>query len=79
MLNINDKDNLPKQPLAFKVGGIAYSTISESTSINAFDDYNHLASLDVPASVEFCDTTYAVTTIGATAFINYKQYDRALQ
>lgn len=52
------KDNLPNQPLRFEVDGIDYSAITENTSMVNRDDYGHLTSIDIPASVEFDRTTY---------------------
>lgn len=52
------EDNLPNLPLRFEVDGIDYSAITENTSMVDRDDYGHLTSIDIPASVEFDRTTY---------------------
>lgn len=64
------EDNLPNLPLRFEVDGIDYSAITENTCMVDRADYGHLTSIDIPASVEFNGTTYAVTAIGHCAFMH---------
>ena len=62
----------PSKAYDFKVGGIAYNIrggASQEVEVVA-SDVKYSGSVDIPASVTYSGTAYAVTSIGPSSFWN---------